>query len=498
MDKEKVPALIGAAQFTDREKTNQQIDPLLMMAEVSMMAAKDAKLKNIKEIDTLYIVNCLSRIQKNPGKELAEILGIEPSETGYTAVGGSLPQWLANLSAERIYRGKSRSVLICGAESYYTEGEVSKFGNSLEYYVSDYRKSGKKYLGDIRRPYSELEVCYQLVLPVFIYAMFENALRAHWKKSIGEHMTELSSYCANLSEIASNNPFAWSQESMSPHDIKTVSENNQMVVFPYTKRMCANMMVNQAAAVIMTSLARAEALGIPKDRIIFLRGSGDAEDNFIVSERPQLWATPSVIEAANLALNPIPLSLNEVEFLDFYTCFPCVPRILREMFNMSDRDPRPLSVTGGLPYFGGPGNNYSLHAITTMIDILRENNRSFGLIHAISWFLSKHSIGIYSADPGMIQWRPNDSPKKAIPYPKVNVVERVYGKGIIETYNVTYTGDGEPNGATIIGRDEDGNRFIARVRPDKGVLVQMTMEEMIGKTGNVKYDQITSVNWFSM
>jgi hypothetical protein len=31
-------------------------------------------------------------------------------------------------------------------------------------------------------------------------------------------------------------------------------------------------------------------------------------------------------------------------------------------------DTRPLTVTGGLPWFGGPGNNYSTHAIATMME----------------------------------------------------------------------------------------------------------------------------------
>ena len=117
----------------------------------------------------------------------------------------------------------------------------------------------------MRLPFSALEQQYGLVAPLTMYALMENALRAHWGKSIEGHFRELCVFCARFSEIASRNPFAWFQKTRTVSEIGGLNETNRMVAFPYTKLMCSNMTVNQAAALVMTSLAKAEAMGISRD-----------------------------------------------------------------------------------------------------------------------------------------------------------------------------------------------------------------------------------------
>ncbi len=272
-----------------------------------------------------------------------------------------------------------------------------------------------------------------------------------------------------------------------------------MVAFPYTKLMCSNMTVNQGAALIMTNLEKAESLGIPKDKIVFLRGFGDAEDVWLVSERPDMWASPSVRVAVNQALDHIHLSIDEIEFLDFYSCFPCAPRITREMLGISRKDSRPLTITGGMPAFGGPGNNYAMHAICRMVTQLREKPEAFGLVQALSWYVSKHSVGVYSGSPGEITRMHENKGRSGLKneeYKPVNVVTEARGKAKVESYTVLYDREGEPYAATVIGRGEDDNRFIAKIKPEKNVLEQMTREEIIGKRGRVEYDSKDALNWF--
>ncbi len=499
MDKNKVPVLIGIAQLIHREKTAAQLDPLQMMAEASKMAARDATLGGLAKVDTLYIVNCLSRNLSEPVRDLSNLLGIRPVETGYSGIGATAPQWFVNRAAERIFFGESELVLICGAEAFYTHGEVQSMAqvlNDYYYFADDPSYGHSRFVGDVRIPLTELEMHYGLVLPIAMYAIFENALRAHWKKSMPAHLEELSSFCANMSEIAARNPFSWSQKARNAGEIATMKGGNRMIVYPYTKWMCSNMIVNQAAAVVMTNLAKAEAMGIPREKMVFLRGCGDAEDVFLVSERPQLWASPSVAEAVNLALEHVFLSLDDVEYLDFYSCFPSAPRIVREMLQISPEDPRPLTVTGGMSYFGGAGNNYTLHAICHMVEILRQNPEAFGLVQALSWFISKHSVGIYSGNQGKTAWLPHNPQKKTAQYPHVNVVKEATGKGMVESYIVAYDQEGQPNAATVLGRDENGSRFLARVRPEGRVIEQMTWEEPIGRSGKVAHKTSTSTNWF--
>ncbi|MDY6795765.1 MAG: hypothetical protein SWK76_10910 [Actinomycetota bacterium] len=497
MLKNRIPVLVGVAQSVHREKSTQQINPIDMMAEVGREAGRDASLDDLNRVDTLYIVNCISRDLEAPAQDLSETLRIRPSETGYTAIGATAPQWFVNRAAERILLGESQWVLICGAEAFYTHVEIQPMARIFGGYFGDDAASlRRRFMGDIRVPLTDLEIRYGLGWPVAIYALFENALRAHWEKTLTDHRHELSSFCAGMSEIASRNPFSWTRKAVSAEEIAEVASDNRMVVYPYTKLMCSNMTVNQAAAVLMTNLEAAEECGIPRDKMVFLRGYGDAEDIFHVTERPHLWASPSLVDAVEAALGQASLSLDEVEYLDFYSCFPCAPRIAREMLGIRPEDPRPLTVTGGMPYFGGPGNNYALHAISSMVEVLRREPEAYGLVQAISWFISKHSVGLYSASPCETGLTPHDPEEKAKRYPRVKVVDRASDKGVLETYAVSYSRDARPSGVIVIGRDENGDRFLAKMRPENKVVEQMTLEEPIGEMGGIEYEESTSLNWF--
>jgi acetyl-CoA C-acetyltransferase len=269
-------------------------------------------------------------------------------------------------------------VLICGAEAFYGPQAAGLTGRVAVETIDSDKKADQHLVGDLRTPLTPIEMSYGLGLPVVIYAFFENALRAHWGKSPPDHIQEIAEFCARMSEIAVHNPYAWSRKARSAAEIATVTPDNRRIVYPYTKLMCSNIAVNQAAALLMTNLAVAQSSGIPHERIVFLRGCGDAEDNFYFSERPELWSSPSVADAVNAALGQASLQLDDIEFLDFYSCFPVAPRIAREELKIDPRDPRDLTITGGMPYFGGPGNNYALHTVCTMVQKLRERPQSLG------------------------------------------------------------------------------------------------------------------------
>jgi acetyl-CoA C-acetyltransferase len=496
MDRKKTPVLVGQAQLAHREKTALQLDPLSMMAEVARMAVKDAGLQNIPRVDTLYVVNCISKVLNEPARDLSKIIGIDPSETGYTAIGATAPQWFVNLAAKKIYSGESEWVLICGAEAFYTSQQLPPMGMSLaRYFTDDEASLLASHVGDVRRPLTDIEMRYGLVLPVHIYSLFENALRARKGQSMKEHTDEIASFCAGMSAVASQNRFAWSKKTYTAHDIAAVDGQNRMIAYPYTKRMCANMQVNQAACVLMTSMACAEDAGVPKDKMIFFRGGGEAEDSYFVSERPDLWASPSVAEAVEQALSQVPLTLDEVQYLDLYSCFPVASRITADMLGVSPDNSRPLTVTGGMPYFGGPGNNYAMHAICHMMEILRENPDSFGLVQALSWFISKHCAGLYSAKPGNTTWTPSAAKEKK-KYPRVNVLSAFSGEGTIETYCLSCDREGNPEYAVVFGRDNQKNRFLAKVANQDNILEEMLKCEPIGKNGTVVCDESSALNQF--
>ena len=488
MDRSRIPVIVGVAQHVERERTPAQLDPLAMMAEVSRAAWRDARARGPMSIDTLYVVHCTSRSLTAPAQALAELLAIRPIESGYTAIGATAPQWFVSRAADRIEAGESRWVLVCGAEAYYTRASLPNLGQTFAEYFDPVAAArlGERYVGDVRPPVTRTEFEYGLVLPIHMYGLIENDLRARRGISLGEHRREIADFVARSSQIAAAHPCAHRQQPLAAGTVEAVGPDNRMVSFPYAKLMCSNLGVNQAAALIVTSWASALEAGIPEDRLVFIRGTGAAEDQFHVTERPRLSASPSVVEAVGQATAQAGTSLDAVACFDLYSCFPCAPRIVMDMLGIAPTDPRPMTVTGGMPVFGGPGNNYTTHAIATMVERLRRDPAALGLVHALSWYLSKHAVGLYGATPPDRPRIRGATPGPAS-YPQVAPIAEASGPSHVESYVLGYDRDGAPSFATVVGRDRDARRFLARAHGGRDVLEHMAHEEPIGRRGTVAH-----------
>jgi acetyl-CoA C-acetyltransferase len=191
--------------------------------------------------------------------------------------------------------------------------------------------------------------------------------------------------------------------------------------------------------------------------------------------------------AARHALESAGIDVGAIGCFDLYSCFPSAVQIARDMLGIPDDDPRPLTVTGGLPYFGGPGNDYAMHAIATMMERLRAAPGSTGLVSALGWYLTKHAIGVYATEPR--PWAPQDlAPVQreldAMAHPAL--VSEPHGCGTIETYTVLHDRGGTLLRGIVIGRLEDGRRFLANTPEDRAVLEALEAEEGVGRAGRVE------------
>ena len=92
-------------------------------------------------------------------------------------------------------------------------------------------------------------------------------------------------------------------------------------------------------------------------------------------------------------------SLDDIGAFDLYSCFPSAVEIGCKEMGLAEDDPRGLTVTGGLPYFGGPGNNYVTHSIAEMMNRVRANPGMRGMVTANGNYVTKQSGGIYSTTP---------------------------------------------------------------------------------------------------
>jgi len=177
----------------------------------------------------------------------------------------------------------------------------------------------------------------------------------------------------------------------------------------------------------------------------------------------------------------------EVDFWDFYNCFPVAARIAIKTLDLSESIMP--TVTGGLPYFGGPGNNYSMHAICQMVELLRKYPEKKGFVHSVSWFMSKYSIGIYSGTrPEKFQRRDPEEYMHDIDkrFPDVTVLEGISGIFEVETYTVSYSRGRRTSFSDLsLQKMEKGERLFAVNNTDVTLMTSMTMDEPIGKKAKI-------------
>ena len=139
-----------------------------------------------------------------------------------------------------------------------------------------------------------------------------------------------------------------------------------------------------------------------------LSGGADLNDIWNVTRRPCLHESPAIRHASRLALEQAGMGLEAIGAFDLYSCFPSAFEIARREVGIGADDPRTLSVTGGLPFFGGPGNNYSMHAIATVVDLIRQDRSLNAMVTANGWYLTKHSVGVYGGTPPARPWSDRD------------------------------------------------------------------------------------------
>ena len=254
----------------------------------------------------------------------------------------------------------------------------------------------------------EIEELYDLILPSFMYPLFETSLRASDGRSPEEHLRYMGKSFERLSRIASQNPFAWSRRLLTAAEIATPTPDNRYIGYPYTKCMNANINVDQSAALILTTEDSARSLGISEDKWVYPTGGADLNDIWHVTRRPCLHESPAIRNASRIALEQADITLDEIDKFDLYSCFPAAFEIARREIGILEGDPRDLSVTGGLSFFGGPGNNYSMHAIATVVDLIRKDRSLKAMVTANGWYLTKHSVGIYAGSPSAHPWEDRD------------------------------------------------------------------------------------------
>jgi acetyl-CoA C-acetyltransferase len=257
--------------------------------------------------------------------------------------------------------------------------------------------------------------------------------------------------------------------------------------------MCANIDVDQAAAVLLCSYGTARAAGVADDRMVFPLSGADAHDHYFFTERDTLSDSPAIAAAAHDALGAAGVSLDDVARFDLYSCFPSAVQIAMRALGLrgpAAGDARPLTVTGGLGFAGGPGNDYVTHSIAAMVAACREDPGSVGLVTALGWYVTKHAVGLYSTRPPQPGFRaadPSRTQRGIDRGPRREPAGAYSGDAVVEATSVGFERDGTPNVAVVCAIAPDGRRVLANSN-DTDALRSMTREAWEGRTVRIGTD----------
>lgn len=482
-----LPVLVGAGQITDRpDDPRAGLEPLALMEAAARRAFDDAGMA-LAAVDTVAVVTNVFHDYGDTARMLATRLGLHPGRTLLSTWGGNTPQSLLSHLCDEVAAGRIEVALLAGAEAFQTMRALGKAGIASPWTPPSALAVPR--WGESRPGVTEPESRHGAHEASVSFALFENAFRAARGQSLDAQRAELGAFGARCTRVAAENPYAWFRDAKDAATLTTVTAANRMVAFPYPKYLNAIMEVNQGAALLVASEAAARRIGVPQDRWVYPWAGVDVAELWFLSDRANFHELPGMRRAAHALLESLDLALDRIGHLDLYGCFPIAPRLSAAMLGLDPATPRPLTVTGALPWFGGPGNNYATHAIAAMMDRLRAQRDACGLVHALGWNFTKHALAVYGGAPPPHAWRRVGGEAlqawvEAQPHPPL--ATEPAGPATLETYTVVHGRDGEPERGVALGLLEDGRRVLAVLPKDRTVLAELETHEGIGRQGVVR------------
>ncbi len=504
------PILVGAGQCVDHwDGCNAAAapSPQSLMSKAARRALEDCGAHAIADsIDVIAVTrlfaDSMSGVRgaekfgtcENLPRYVGRENGISPRRAIYSVVGGQAPQAMVSEFAEDIHAGRAQAVLLTGGEAIAAAKMALRQGMTLDWHDACEGELEDRGFGS--HLLNGYEMANGIGAPAHTYPLFENALRARRGKSREEHAADMAMLWHRFSKVAAANPYAQFRQERGAEFLMAPSAENYPIAEPYLKWHVAQDAVNQGAALILTSVGKARELGIAADKWIYLHSYAAANEQ-PVSQRADLSRSLAAEGVLKLALETAGKSARDMAHMDLYSCFPCAVFIAAEALGVDWRD-RDLTVTGGLPFFGGAGNNYTMHAIAEMVTKLRANPDDFGLIAANGGFLSKQTAGIYSAQPTH-DWQPVSSAAIQAHIdaeaPVATISQDTTAQ--IESYTVTYR-KGAADRAIVTAIFE-GNRIVARTASNdasRDAVIAALLDpehDPACRTANIRADERTNI-----
>ncbi|RIJ29865.1 enoyl-CoA hydratase-related protein [Henriciella mobilis] len=499
----RTPVIAAIGEVTDRpDRIEEAREPVELMAAALRAAEADGGRSLLAALTSVYLVGQMSWPYRNPVRELCDRLEINPACAVNESFGGDTPVRLIHAAARRIASGEAETAAIVGGEALNSLRKARQAGIRLDW--TERAPAGER----LRSDFEVLKVHEAarkagVSDPADLYPLFENALTHASGISPTEAQEQASQIWAGMARSAAKNEFAWSRSAPSAQEIAVASPANRMIAFPYTKFMVANPMVNQAAAIIVTSLEHALALGIERSNLIFIRGGAFAAEPEDALMRDRFDGCAALDTVMGAVVDSVGGSAGTFDCLELYSCFPVVPKLALSALSQKGLPENvPASVTGGLTFFGGPLNNYMSHATAAMVRKMRSGAARTGLLYAQGGVLTKHHALVLSAEEGGYEDCGGDpSWQEAADHargPVPAILDGYEGPAELETFTVKYGRLARAQFGVAILRAPDGSRVIARVRPDDKQTMELLLspaQSPIGAEGFTRTDAFGHLVW---
>ena len=480
------PVIVGAGQVVVRKPVAPYRDPSSLAVDAVRKAAADSGVGEslLRSADAVFAVASASWQYRDLAALVGAAVGASPSETVQSSpFGGDGAQLLVNEAAAAIAAGQHDVVLLVGAEAGASMAAAQRDGATPEWPEQDTTVTPTRVVGTDKVANNDAELAVGLGAPIYVYSLLESAVRHRFGGTPAEHTAAIGQLWSRFSKVGATNENAWLPKEFTADEIVVASDDNRMVSTPYTKLLCANLQVDLATGLILTSVGAAQEAGVPQEKWVFVHAGASAHDEWFVSERAELASSPAIRTIGAAALDHVGLTIDRIEHIDLYSCFPSAVQIGAHELGLPVDDPgRPLTVTGGLTFGGGPGNNYGSHGVANLVPLLRENLGAYGLSTSLGWYVTKHALGIYSATP------PDAAFTHLTPIvenPPARPVRADYdGPGVVEAYTVPYGRDAAPEAGIVSIVTDKGERVLVRTRQPE-ILDGLIRGDALGRRVNV-------------
>jgi acetyl-CoA acetyltransferase len=479
-----LPVVVGVGQVTRRDDDDVALaEPLELLLDAARAAEADAGARLLDRIDAVELMPIGAWPYDDLPGLVIERLGLEvPRVRGREhPVGGETPIRALDAAAARIAAGDARVVLLAGAEGTRAVTRARRAGAELPW-----TPRGARSTIPVMAPELQRAARVGIERALHCFPLYEHALRAHEGASLSDAQSESGALWSGLTAVAAANPYAWSREARRASDVADVGPDNRMVSFPYPKALTANPFVNQGAALLVTDTDTARSLGIREARWVHPLGGAGADEPTDPRTRAAYHHGPAVDVTVRAVQEITGTTTDDYDVVELYSCFPAMPKLTRRALGRAATDP--ISVTGGLSFFGGPGSNYLTHSLAAMVERIRADGGT-GFVHGVGMFNTKHHALVlrdHARDDGAYPAPEHDvgAPRPPVT-PPVPVVEDYAGAATVLTCTVMFDRDGAPERGAVICTGAHGERVSAGVH-DRDTLAALTDGgEPVGRDGTV-------------